>query len=107
MYPPPIYNGASIELVEYLGVELHRTKPFASAALPRYETGERSQFALLSRCAELGIHNPALGMQLWDSLVRPTLMYGVEFWGVDDISKGVLAGAQMHRDFLQRLLGMY
>ena len=40
----------------------------------------------------LGINNPALRMQLWDSLVQPTLMYGVEFWGVRDISKGVLAG---------------
>ena len=110
VYPPPIYNGASIELVEsfkYLGVELHCTKPFASAALPRVETGERSQFALFSRCAELGINNPALRMQLWDCLVQPTLMYGVEFWGLKDISKGVLAGDQLHRDFLRRLLGVH
>ena len=63
--------------------------------------------SLFSRCAELGINNPALRMQLWDSLVQPTLMYGVEFWGVRDISKGVLAGDQLHRDFLRRLLGVH
>ena len=106
----PIYNGASIDVVEsfkYLEVELHRTKSFASAAPPCFETGERSQFALFSRCAELGINNPVLRMQLWDSLVQPTIMYGVEFWGVRDISKGVLADDELHWDFLRRLLGVH
>ena len=46
-------------------------------------------------------------MQLWDTLMQPTLMYGVEFWGVRDISKRVLAGDQLHRDFLRRLLGVH
>ena len=67
VYPPTIYNGASIELAQsfkYLGVELHCTKPFASAALPRFETGERSEFALFSRCTGLGINDPALRMQI-------------------------------------------
>ena len=88
-------------------VELHCTTPFASAALSRFETEERSQFALFSRCAELGNDNPALRMQLWDSLVQPTLLYGAEFWGVRDISKRVLVGDQLHRDFLRRLLGVH
>ena len=34
-------------------------------------------------------------------------LYLVEFWGVRDISKGVLAGDQRHRDFLRRLLGVH
>ena len=46
-------------------------------------------------------------MQLWDSLVQPTLLYGVEFWGVMDISKGVLAGDKLHGDFLRHLLGVH
>ena len=62
---------------------------------------------MFSPCAEFGINNPALSMQLWDSLVRPTLMYAAEFWDVRDISKGVLAGDQLHRDFLRRLLGVH
>ena len=110
VYPTPIYNGAPIEIVEsfkYLGIELHCTKPFASAAVPRSESGERAQLALFSRCAELGIGDPALRMQLWDSLVQPTLLYGVEFWGTMDIGKGVLAGDLLHRDFLRRLLGVH
>ena len=88
VYSPPIYNGASFEVVESfknLRVELHFTKPFASAALPRFETGERSQFALFSRCAKLGINNPALRMLLRDSSVKPTQMHGVEIWCVRDI----------------------
>ena len=34
-------------------------------------------------------------------------MYGVEFCSVRDISKEVLAGDQLHRDFLRRLLGVH
>ena len=110
VYPTPMYDGASIEIVntfKYLGIMLHCTKPFASAAVPRSEAGERSQLAMFSRCSELGIKDPALRMQLWDSLVQPCILYGVEFWGAPDICKGVLAGDGLHRDFLRRLLGVH
>jgi hypothetical protein len=110
VYPNPItYDGAAVEVVDsfkYLGIELHCTKPFASAAEPRSESGERAQLSMFSRCAVLGIDTPALKLQLWDALVQPTLLYGVEFWGANDISKGVLAGDLVHRAFLRRLLGV-
>ena len=110
VYPLPlVYDGASIEVVDsfrYLGIELHCTKPFASAAEPRTESAERAQLAMFSRCNQLGIEDPALKLRLWDALVQPTLMYGVEFWGARDVSKGVLAADLVHRAFLRRLLGV-
>jgi hypothetical protein len=110
VYPLPlVFDGARIEVVDsfrYLGIELHCTKPFASAAEPRTESAERAQLAMYSRCKQLGIQDPALKLQLWDALVKPTLLYGVEFWGAGDVGKGVLAADLVHRAFLRRLLGV-
>lgn len=110
VYPLPlVFDGARIEVVDsfrYLGIELHCTKPFASAAEPRTESAERAQLAMYSRCKELGIQDPALKLQLWDALVKPTLLYGVEFWGAGNVGKGVLAADLVHRAFLRRLLGV-
>ena len=106
---PLVFDGARIEVVDsfrYLGIELHCTKAFASAAEPRTESAERAQQALYSRCKQLGIQDPALKLQLWDALVKPTLLYGVEFWGAGDVGKGVLAADLVHRAFLRRLLGV-
>ena len=99
VYPTPMYGSAPIEIVnsfKYLGIMLHCTKPFASAAVPRSEAGERSQLAMFSRCSELGIKDPALRMQSWDSLIQPCILYGMEFWGTSDICEGVLAGDGLH-----------
>ena len=90
-----------------LGIVLHRTKNFVSAAVPCFKAGERSQLDMFTRCSELGIKDPARRMQLWDSLVQPCALYGVEFWGAPDICKGVIAGDGLHTDFLQRLLGVH
>ena len=105
-----VFDGACIEVVDsfcYLGFELHCTKPCASTvAMPRKATAEHVELGMISRCCQLGIEDPALRMHLWDALVRPTLLYGVELWGARDIGKGVLAGDLVHRDFLRRLLGV-
>ena len=107
MYPPTIYNGTSVEVVEsfkFLGAELYRIQSLAIASLPRFETGERSQFALSSRCSELNIDNPALRMQWCNPLYCMKLS---SIWGVRDVSKGVPAGDQLHRDFLRCVMGVH
>ena len=110
VYPLPLsFEGAPIELVQsfkYLGVELHSTKPFHTAAQSRTLPAERAQMALVTRCRQLGIGDPGLQLHLWDALVKPVLLYGVEFWGAGDLSKGVVAGELVHRTFLRRLLGV-
>ena len=107
--PSLLYDGESIDFVEsfkYLGVDLHCTKPFADAGLPRKESGQRAMLAMLHRCRELGIDDPLLQVKLFDALVQPVMMYAVELWGASGVHKGDLAGDLVHRDFLRRLLGV-
>jgi hypothetical protein len=103
------YDGNDIEFVEsfkYLGVELHCTKPFIDAGLPRRDAGQRALPAMLRRCRELGINDPSLQVKLFDALVQPVMMYAVEFWGAGDVLKGELAGNRVHRTFLRGVLGV-
>ena len=107
--PSLLYDGKSIDFVEsfkYLGVDLHCTQAFASAGLPRKESGHRAMLAMLRRCRELGIDDPQLQVKLFDALVQPVMMYAVELWGASGVHKGELAGDLVHRDFLRRLLGV-
>ena len=107
--PSLMYDGKSIEFVDsfkYLGIDLHCTKPFAEAGLPRKESGQRALPAMLRRCRELGISDPVLQVKLFDALVHPVMMYAVEFWGAGDLLKGELAGDLVHRTFLRGVLGV-
>ena len=107
--PSLLYDGKSIDFVDsfkYLGIELHCTKPFAEAGVPRKESGDRALLAMLRRCQELGIDDPLLQVRLFDALVQPVMMYAVEYWGARDVGKGEFAGDLVHRAFLRRLLGV-
>ena len=61
---------------------------------------------MLHRCRDLGIDDPALQVKLFDALVQPVMMYGVEFWGASDVLKGELAGDLVQRSFLRGVLGL-
>ena len=107
--PPQLtYLGAPIEVLDtfrYLGVDLHSTKAFAAASDDRAASAQRAALALCTRCEDLRLHDPALLMHLFDALVRPVMLYGVETWG-----PGALCGKAMEpcevvqRKFLRRLL---
>ena len=110
--PPPhiTYMSDPIEVLDsfrYLGVDLHSTQQFAVAAADRAAAAQRAAFALHNRCHDLRLPDPALMLHLFDALVRPVMLYGVETWG-----PGALCGAGMeacevvHRQFLRRLLGV-
>ncbi len=107
--PSLLYDGKSIEFVQsfkYLGIDMHCTHSFSDAGLPLKESAQRTLLALLRRCRELGINDPVLRVKLFDALVHPVMMYGVEFWGAGDVLKGELAGDLVHRSFLRGVLGV-
>jgi len=108
-HPNLLFQGQELEQVDsfvYLGMHFHATKPFSCAGTVRAEAAERALFAMRSRCTELGLHDPVVLMQLFDALVLPVLLYGVEVWGAQDSSKGMQDCEKLHAAFLRRLLGV-
>ena len=104
------YMAAPIEVLDtfrYLGVDLHSTQRFAAAGADRAAAAHRAALALHNRCRTLRLHDPALVMHLFDALVRPVMLYGVETWG-----PGALCGKDMEhcereqRQSLRVLLGL-
>ncbi len=96
----------------YLGVPFHETADLDTPmAEERVFKGRRNLAALRYRCAQLGISNPALMADLFDTMVRSTLGYGIELWGAgylvrEDVKKEADAAEVLHRGFLRRLLGV-
>jgi hypothetical protein len=41
----------------------------------------RASHALRHRCAEIHLYDPGLRAELFDSLIRPVLLHGLEIWG--------------------------
>lgn len=111
--PPPqlTYMSAPIEVLDsftYLGVQLHSTHAFAAAGAARAQSARRAMLALQNRCADLHLSDPTLLLQLFDALVRPVMLYGVEAWGPGALSTDAnMQGCELvQRKFLRSLLGV-
>ena len=83
---PPVltYMRAPIEVLDsftYLGVDISSRSAFAAASIGRAASAQRAALALQHRCHDLSLHDPALQLHLFDALVRPVMLYGVETWG--------------------------
>lgn len=82
---PPVltYMRAPIEVLDsftYLGVDISSRSAFAAASIGRAASAQRAALALQHRCHDLSLHDPALQLHLFDALVRPVMLYGVETW---------------------------
>lgn len=111
--PPPAtfyYEGQVVEQVpsfKYLGVPQFSHEAAGKAGNIRMEAADRTLNGMLCRCGQLGIQNPALMLNLFNALVLPGLMYGVEMWGVAALAKGGdMAGDKVLRRCLRRVLGV-
>ena len=109
--PMLTYQFAPIDVLDkftYLGVELHSTQGFAQAGTARAAAARRAALALQNRCADLCLHDPTLMLHLFDALVRPVMLYGVEAWGPGALCLNPeLAGCEVvQRKFLRCLLGV-
>ena len=97
-------NVAVVERVDnykYFGLVFHATKGlhFGTEALTR-----KALFAMRRRCAILGLQDPAVQGELFDSLEMLILSHGCEVWGVD--AKRGVAAETLHKGFLKSLLGV-
>lgn len=104
-----VYKGEALDIVasfKYLGIELHGTQPFGSAAKRLAMSGSKALHALRRRCAELGISCPSLTIELFDSLVRPVLSYGAEVWATQFLTGSDNPCDSIHLSFLRRILGV-
>ena len=109
--PMLTYKSAPIDVLDkftYLGVELHSTQGFAQAGAARAAAARRAALALQNRCADLCLHDPTLMLHIFDALVRPVMLYGVEAWGPGALCfDPELAGCEVvQRKFLRCLLGV-
>lgn len=108
--PQLTYMSAPIEVLDtfrYLGVDLHSTQRFAAAGADRAAAARRAALALHNRCRTLSLHDPALLLHLFDALVRPVMLYGVETWGPGALcGKGMEPCELEQRQALRVLLGL-
>ena len=82
--PLIVYNGKSIETVEsfkYLGLEVPANYKWRECAMRRLEAGKRAYYAFENMCHQGNIKCWTLKKYLFDALVLPVLLYGVEVWG--------------------------
>lgn len=103
------YKGQELEQVTsfmYLGMRLHSSEAFLNASIPRIESAERAVLALRSRCAALKLYDPVVLCQLFDALIMPVIMYGVEVWGAQLGSPAMRKVEAVELAFLRRLLGV-
>ena len=81
---------------------------FAKAGAACAAAARRAALALQNRCADLCLHDPTLMLHLFDALVRPVMLNGVEAWGPGALCfDPELAGCEVvQRKFLRCLLGV-
>ena len=67
----------------YLGVTSNFSAKFNVAKQSLYQKGCRAMFALLKRHKSLSLP-PDIALKLFDTLVKPVLLYGAEVWGCEN-----------------------
>ena len=108
--PSFVYAGEPFEQVDefkYLGALMHTTGGLTPAIAYLHQAARRAMFGLYLRCQQLHVHDPALKLKLFDTLVRTVLSYCCEVWSIWD-SKAALADLErVELGFLKSLLGAH
>ena len=84
----PSFNFADMKLdvvndYNYLGVTFNFNAKFNVAKQSLYQKGCRAMFALLKRIKSLSLP-PDIALKLFDTLVKPVVLYGAEVWGSEN-----------------------
>ena len=85
----PLFKFADMKLdvmndYNYLGVTFNFNAKLNVAKQSLYQKGCRAMFALLKRIKSLSLP-PDIALKLFDTLVKPVVLYGAEVWGCENI----------------------
>ena len=97
-------NGVDLNVVfsySYLGVAINYNGSFKIAQKALYDKASRAMFELLSKCRKLRLPID-ISIKLFDSVVKPIMLYGCEIWGYDN--SGMADKLQLR--FLKIILGL-
>ncbi len=98
------FNDIELEVVfsyTYLGITTNYNGKFKVTQKDLYDKASRAMFGLISKCRRL--HLPLdIQMKLFDSVVKPIMLYGCEVWG--PYSSDVANKLQLR--FLKIILGL-
>ena len=110
------YQGADLEVKDlfvYLGMLFESVGGVAQVARRSLAKGRGACFGMLRRCESMGLHNMYIKCRLFDTLVRPVLLYGCEVWGPAVLKRGCFRGSgfltemeKFHKGFLRSCLGV-
>ena len=91
----------------YLGIEMSNTGSFAKAADVLYKKALKALFSVYSSIdIRANLQNVPLFLKLFDSLVKPVLLYGCEIWGSNTISSQNNCTNKFTNKFYRTLLGV-
>ena len=96
------YGHDIIEVVSeyvYLGVTMNYNNNFTKAIKKQLDQGRKAQFSMLVKARKLNLPID-IQCSLFESLVFPTLLYGCEVWGFQDINMLEV----FYRKFIKKML---
>jgi hypothetical protein len=96
------YGGTDIETVQqfrYLGIEFNYNGKFQIAMKQLFQQSQRAMFSILAKSRKLGLPID-IQLQMFDHIVTPILLYGVEAWGHENT--GIIE--KLHLRFCRILL---
>jgi hypothetical protein len=112
--PHPVqYNGSNLDWKHsfiYLGIIYNDINGIQGAGDRCLQKGRAALYSLVRRCHQLDLHNVHIKIHLFNTLVKPILMYGCEVWGPAYLGRGnTLYRKQLdklHLTFLRQCIGV-
>jgi hypothetical protein len=112
--PHPVqYNGSDLTWQPsfiYLGIIYDSINGIQGAGDRCLQKGRGALYSLVRRCNQLDIHNITIKIHLFNTLVKPILMYGCEVWGPAYLDRGNAIYRKnldhLHLSFLRQCLGV-
>lgn len=78
------FAGEKVEMVtsyKYLGVEFSQSMSWATCVKHRVANGYKALYSMVQKCKAASLSTWKLKKQLFNSLVMPVILYGVQVWG--------------------------